>query len=171
MKLYEINSEIMRLYDSIEVDEETGELLGDAEELLDQIHSLEMEKHSILEWLAKLVLNIRSETASLKAEESRLKKRRERLEKKDDRLMKIIDWECAGEKTDLGIATVSYRKSDPLEVTDTKAAIKWLTNNGHMECLKFSEPEVRKTETKALIKKGTEVPGAAIVTKNNCSLK
>lgn len=59
MKLYEINSEIMRLYDSIEVDEETGELLGDAEELLDQIHSLEMEKHSILEWLAKLILNIR----------------------------------------------------------------------------------------------------------------
>ena len=171
MKLYEINSEIMRLYNSIEVDEETGELLGDAEDLLNQIYALEMEKHSILEWLAKLILNIRSEAAALKAEETRLKKRRERLEKKDDRLMKIIDRECAGEKTDLGIATVSYRKSNPLEVTDMKAAIKWLTDNGHMECLKFSEPEVRKTETKALIKKGTEVPGAAIVTKNNCSLK
>ena len=37
MKLYEINSEIMRLYNSIEVDEETGELLGDAEDLLNQI--------------------------------------------------------------------------------------------------------------------------------------
>ena len=162
MKLYELNSEIMRLYDSIEVDEETGELLGDAEELLDQIHSLEMEK---------LILNIRSEAAALKAEETRLKKRRERLEKKYDRLMKIIDRECSGEKTDLSIATVSYRKSDPLEVTDTKAAIKWLADNGHIECLKFSEPDVRKTETKALIKKGTQVPGAAIVTKNNCSLK
>ena len=65
MKLYEINSEIMRLYNSIEVDEETGELLGDAEDLLNQIYSLEMEKHSILEWLAKLILDIRSAAAPL----------------------------------------------------------------------------------------------------------
>ena len=32
MKLYEINAEILRLTDSIEYDEETGEILGDTEE-------------------------------------------------------------------------------------------------------------------------------------------
>lgn len=46
------------------------------------------------------------------------------MEKKDDRLMKIIDRECAGEKTDLGIAVVSYRKSESLEITDAAAALK-----------------------------------------------
>lgn len=171
MKLYEINTEIMRLYDSIEVNEETGEILGNIEEFEAQIHALQMEKKSILQYLAKLVLNLRTEASALKTEETRLKNRRSRLEKKEERLMQVIDRECAGEKTDLGIATVSYRKSEPLDITDEKATIKWLTENGHMECLKFSEPEVRKTETKALINKGTKVPGAAIITKHNCSLK
>ena len=38
MKLYEINAEILRLTDAIEFDEETGEILGDADELFTQIH-------------------------------------------------------------------------------------------------------------------------------------
>ena len=107
MKLYEINAEILRLTDAIEFNEETGEILGDADELLTQLNALQMEKKSILEWLAKLVLNLRSESASLKAEEQRLKARRERISAKEDRLMKILDRECAGEKTDLGVATFS----------------------------------------------------------------
>ncbi len=69
MKLYEINAEILRLTDAIEFDEETGEILGDADELFTQIQSLQIEKKSILEYLAKLVLNIRSEEAAVKTEE------------------------------------------------------------------------------------------------------
>ena len=59
MKLYEINAEILRLTDAIEFDEETGEILGDTDEMFAQIQLLQMEKNSILEYLAKLVLNIR----------------------------------------------------------------------------------------------------------------
>ena len=107
----------------------------------------------------------------MKAEEVRLSNRRKRLEKKDARLMQVIDRECAGEKTDLDVATVTYRKSDPLEVTAAEAAIKWLTDNGHTECLNFKQPDIRKAETKALIKAGREIPGAVIVDKKTCSLK
>lgn len=82
MKLYEINAEILRLTDAIKFDEETGESLGDADELFTQIQSLQMEKKSILEYLAKLVLNIRAEAAAAKTEEQRLKARRDRLAKK-----------------------------------------------------------------------------------------
>jgi hypothetical protein len=82
VKLYEINGEILRLTDAIEFDEETGEILGDADELFSQIHALQMEKHSILEYLAKLVLNLRSEISALKAEETAgSRQRRTRLEK------------------------------------------------------------------------------------------
>lgn len=169
MHIYEINAEIMRLADEIEFDPETGEILCNIEAIEKQIMALQMEKKSILTWLAKLVLNTRSEAAAIKEEERRLKKRREQLEKKDDRLMKIIDRECAGEKTDLGIALVSYRKSEPLEVMDAAVALKWLRENKHPECIKVSY-EVKKTETKALVKKGTAVPGTALIPKNNCSL-
>ena len=169
MKLYEINAEIMRLTDEIEFDPETGEILCDIDSIERQIMALQMEKKSILTWLAK-VLNTRSEATAIKAEEARLKKRREQLEKKEERLMKIIDRECAGEKTDLGIAVVSYRKSEPLEITDAAAALKWLQENNHAECIKVTT-EVRKTETKTLVKKGTAVPGTVLAPKNNCSLK
>lgn len=169
MKLYEINAEIMRLTDEIEFDPETGEILCDIEAIEAQIMTLQMEKKSILTWLAKLVLNTRSEAAAIKAEETRLSKRRKQLEKKDERLMRIIDRECAGEKTDLGIAVVSYRRSEPLEITDASTALRWLRENEHPECIKTSY-EVKKIETKALVKKGTAVPGTALTSKNNCSL-
>lgn len=144
MKLYEINGEILRLTDAIEFDEETGELLGDAEELLSQIHSLQMEKHSILVWLAKLVLNLRSEQTALKSEEQRLKARHERLSKKEERLMKVLDRECCGEKTDLDVATFSYRKTSHMDVSDSEKAVRWLKRNKHLDCFRIPAPEVAK---------------------------
>jgi phage/plasmid-associated DNA primase len=171
VKLYEINGEILRLTDAIEFDEETGEILGDADELFSQIHALQMEKHSILEWLAKLVLNLRSEEAALKSEEQRLKARRERLSAKEDRLMKILDRECAGEKTDLGVATFSYRKTSHVDVSDAEKAVRWLKRNKHLDCFRIPAPEVAKAEVKKLINAGTKVPGCSVVNDYSCSLK
>lgn len=171
MKLYEINAEILRLTDAIEFDEETGEILGDADELFTQIESLEIEKKSILEYLAKLVLNIRAEATAVKAEEQRLKVRRDRLAKKEERLMKVLDRECAGEKTDLGVATFSYRKTSHVDVSDAEKAIRWLKRNKHLDCFRIPAPEVAKTEVKKLINAGTKVPGCAVVDDYSCSLK
>ena len=91
MKLYEINEEILRLTDQITVDEETGEISGDVDAVCSQLEALQMERRSILEFLAKLVLNLRADIAALKAEEARLHERRSRLEKKVERLLQILD--------------------------------------------------------------------------------
>ena len=171
MKLYEINAEILRLTDAIEFDEETGEILGDADELFTQIQSLQMEKKSILEYLAKLVLNIRAEAAKAKTEEQRLKARRDRLAKKEDRLMKILDRECAGEKTDLGVATFAYRNISHVDVSDAEKAIRWLKRNKHFDCFRIPAPEVAKSEVKKLINAGTKVPGCVVVEDYSCSLR
>ena len=171
MKLYEINSEIQRLSDQICFDEETGEIQGDAEELLSQIDSLQMERKSLLEYLAKLVLNLRSEEAAIKAEENRLKERRTRLEKKEDRLMQVLDRECAGEKTDLGVATFSYRRTNRLEVLDAETAIRWLKRNKYTTCFRVPAPEVAKTEVKKLIGSGVHVPGCSLITDLSGTLK
>ena len=69
VKLYEINEEILRLTEQIDVDEETGEVLCDIDAIADGIDRLQMERRSILEYLAKLVLNTRAEAAALKDEE------------------------------------------------------------------------------------------------------
>lgn len=171
MKLYEINLEIMRLVDAIQFDEETGEILGEADELFDQINALQMEKRKILEYLAKLVLNIRADAASLKAEENRLKERRQRLEKKEDRLIRVLDRECAGKTTDLGVATLGYRKTSRVEVSDPARAVRWLKRKKYLTAFRIPVPEVAKTEVKKLIKAGNKVPGCALVDGVSCSLK
>jgi len=171
MKLYEINTEILRLTDQIEFDEETGEILCDIDAIYDEIGALQMEKKSILEYLAKIVLNLRTEAAAVKSEEQRLKERRDRLTKKEERLMKILDRECAGEKTDLGVATISYRKTSHVDVSDAAKAIRWLKRNKHLDCFRVPAPEVAKTEVKKLINAGTKVPGCAVVEDYSCSLR
>ena len=171
MKLYEINEEILRLIDQIEVDEETGEVKEGTEEIMKNLDALELQKKSILEYLAKLVMNIRAEAAAIKAEEIRLRNRRYRMEKKETLLLQILDRECAGEKTDLGIATFSYRKTSKLEVLDARKAVNWLKRRKLTNCFRVPEPEVAKTEVKKLIASGQKVPGCSVITDRSYSLK
>ena len=171
MKLYEVNEEIMRLMDAIEFDPETGEVLCDTDELYAQIHSLKLERQSILEYLAKLVINLRAEVTAIKAEEQRLKARRDRLARKEERLMQVLDRECAGEKTDLGVATFSYRKTSRVDVSDAVKAIRWLKRHKHTDCFRVPAPEVAKAEVKRLFTAGIKVPGCALVEDRSCQLK
>lgn len=171
MKLYEINEQILRLTDQITVDEETGEVLCDKDSVCSQIAALQMERQSILEYLAKLVLNLRAEAAALKAEEDRLHERRSRKEKKIDRLLQILDRECAGEKTDLGVATLQYRKTSRVEVLDVTKAVNWLKRRKLTDCFRIPAPEVAKAEVRKLLSAGTKVPGCALVEDRSYSLK
>jgi len=169
VKLYEVNQLIDSIFDQL-VNPDTGEIIPD-DALLAQLDSLQMEHSRILEYLAKLVLNTKSEVAALKEEEQRLKERRGNKERKIDRLMGILDRECAGEKTDCGVATVCYRKTTKVDVADGAAAISWLMENGYDSCYKQPAPEVSKSEVKKLLQRGTEVPGVSLVQDLSCSLR
>lgn len=171
MKLYEVNQAIQQIIDQIDFDPETGEILCDSAELFEQLDALQMERKSILTYLAKVVLNLRSEAAALKTEEDRLKDRRKKLEAKEERLLSIFDRECAGEKTDCGVATFSYRASTKVDVTDSGIAVTWLKANGHEDCFRVPEPEVNKTNVKRLLKAGIPVPGTNLVEGQTYNLK
>lgn len=171
MKLYEINEAVETLLAALMVDPETGEVPADADEVIEQLDALAMEKRAVLEYLAKVVLNLRADQAAVKAEEARLKERRERMERREASVMAILDRECAGEKTDLGVATVSYRASEATEITSEADARTWLMSEGYDDCLKYAEPAINKAALKKLIKSGVSVPGACVTVHNNCSLK
>lgn len=171
MKLYEVNAQILALLDQLEPDPETGEIPPNEEELIAQINALAMRREDILQYLAKLVLNCRAESAALKAEEARLKKRRDSLDTKEERLLKILDRECGGETTDLGVATLSYRKVSKLEVTDETKAVNWLKRHKFMNAIKIVAPTVYKTEVRRLLNSGQKVPGCKVVDDRSCSLK
>ena len=171
MKLYEVNAQILALLERLEPDPETGEIPSNEEELITQINALAMRREDILQYLAKLVLNCRAESAALKTEETRLKKRRESLEAKEERLIKILDRECGGETTNLGVATLSYRKTSKLEVTDETKAVTWLKRHKFMDAIKVVAPTVYKTEVRRLLNAGQKVPGCKVVDDRSCSLK
>ena len=171
MHLYEINEEIRRLTDRIEFDEDTGEVLCDIDAVCAEIDALQMEKKSILEYLAKVVLNLRAESAALKSEEARLRERRTKLTMREDSLMKVLDRECGGKKTDLGVAGVSYRATSHVEVEDTDRAIRWLAEHNHKDCIRTYAPEIEKAAVKKIIGEGEKVPGCTLVKGISCSLK
>lgn len=171
MKLYEINDAIETLLSALTVDPETGEVPADIDEIADQLDSLAMERQNVLEYLAKKVLNLRSDIESLKGEINRLTDRKARLDKQAQSIINVLDRECKGEKTDLGVATVSYRKSETVDITDERNAWTWLLQNQHADCVKCPDPVVDKTALKKLLKSGVSVPGITITQHNNCSLK
>lgn len=171
MKLYEINSEIEAILSLLEPDPETGEVLNDDDTVWEKLQQLQVERKRILEYLAKTVLDTRASAAMLKAEEQRLKKRRAAFELKEARLMAILDRECAGQKTDCGVATVGYRKTSRVEISDNDSAVKWLDENGYSGFYKIPEPEISKSEIKKILAAGTEIPGVQLVQALSCSLR
>ena len=171
MKLYEVNQQIEDLMVQLEPDPETGEIPANEDELIEQINALAMKREDILQYLAKLVLNTKASVQALKAEEKRLSDRRKRMENKQDRLIAILDRECGGQKTDLGVATLCYRKSTHVEITDKNAALCWLQHMGHQDCYRIPEPEISKLNVGRLLDAGEQVDGVERVTSTSCYLR
>lgn len=178
-KLYEINQELDSLF-CFEWDEEheawiypdTGEFFSD-EEFQQRMTELSMNRHEILEWMAKDMLNNSAELETLKTEIRRLTARKKHMEDRVERFRQILERECGGQKTDLGVATFSYRKSEAA-VWDEKDApdiICWLEEHGHDDCLKYIDPEIRKDPLKKLINSGVHVPLAMVEKRNKGNLK
>lgn len=171
MRLYEINERLDELLSSLIVDSETGEVDEKQIDLMAEIDALEMEKREVIEYLAKKVLNLRSDEAALKAEEERLKKRRQGMEDAEKSIMSVLARECDGQKTDLGVATVKFTPSQGTVLTDEAATIQWCYANHHEDCLTLALPKVNKDAVKRLLKTGAKIPGAELENRMNCSLK
>ena len=171
MKLYEINQQIYELILRLEPDPDTGEIAAETDDIVAELNALEMKRADILQYLAKVVLDTRADVSALKAEEKRLHERRAALERRDERLMDILDRECAGEKTDCGVATVCYRKTTKVDIQDNTNAMDWLIKNGYKDFIRYGEPEISKNDVKKLLSSGSEIPGAVLVQDMSCSLK
>ena len=170
MKLYEVNRQIEELLGRLEPDPETGEIPADEEEIIARINELAIAREDILTYLAKLFLNGKAMLQSLRAEEIRLKDRSQKMARKQDRLLSILDRECGGEKTDLGVATLFYRTNKHVEVPDAEAAVEWLKKR-YSECDRIPKLEIYKANVGKLLDDGEEIPGVERVSTTSCYLK
>ena len=172
MRLYEINQAMTEIADKLDFDFESGEVGENFDEELYQMFlSLSEDRQERLQYLAKITLNTKADAESLKAEKSRLDRRMKIKNRQYRTLLDILDRECGGEKTDLGVATLSYRNTKSTEIKDPSELLKWIISEKKYGLLNVKDDFFRKSDIKKLIDDGVDVEGAEIVTNKSYSLR
>ena len=158
MKLYEIRSELEFVLDSVQVDEETGEILG-ASDTLDKIEK-NLEEKALN--TAKYIKNQLAEAKAIREEEIELADRRKVIENKAEYWKKYLAYNLKGEKYQDSQVAISWRKSESI-VIDPNAVIP----------SQFSKVKVEpdKAKMKKVIKSGENINGVELITKSNIQIK
>lgn len=160
MTLYEINAELLALLE--QVDEETGELLCDT----DQLEALTMEREKKLEGLALYIKNLAAEAAAIKAEAKALTERQKAAEYKAARARQFLADQLRGEKFKTPRVAITWRKSVATEISE---GVTWESFDERF--LKYKDPEISLSAIREAIEAGETVPGAALVERQNIQIK
>ena len=155
-KLYEIMNEIENF--DFEIDEETGEILN-----FDALDRLQVARDVKIENLCLWVKNLKSDADAYKAEKESFAKKQKQAENRATSLHNFIQTVLNGENFKTDRVTVSYRKSEAIELED-KICVpdKYFVPQ---------EPKLDKTGLKKAIKAGEEFGGVHLVERQNMSIK
>lgn len=151
--LYEINEEILNC-----VDMETGEIIDTG-----RLEQLQLAFDNKVEGIALWIKNLLSDAEAIKAEKDKLAERQKACENKARNLKEYLSKFLGGQKFKTPKVSISYRKSESVEVTD----ISKLDD----DYLKFAEPTVDKTKVKKALKAGTTLQGVVLVENQNIQVK
>lgn len=151
--LYEINEEILNC-----VDMETGEIID-----TERLEQLQLAFDNKVEGIALWIKNLLSDAEAIKAEKDKLAERQKACENKAKNLKEYLSKFLGGQKFKTPKVSISYRKSESVEVTD----ISKLDD----DYLKFAEPTVDKTKVKKALKAGTALQGVVLVENQNIQIK
>ena len=161
MKLYEIEQGLRALIEgTLEkiVDMETGEVVT-----VDNLENLQLVKEEKLEGCAVVYKELKADAEALANEIKTLQERKARLVKKQDWLADYMSAALNGEKLKTAKCSISYRKSESVELVGE------LTDVPAEYCR--TKVELDKTAVKKAIKEGNEVNGCRLVAKQTVQIK
>ncbi len=187
MKLYELTNEMNEVAESLEAAlswqpdanadgkpiDDDGNVIENAEayraEMItawrDTLEGISGEFDEKAGNIAAYIKNLKSDCEQLKREESALKSRRTVKENALRRVTEYLleEMETAGKrKIDTPQAVISVRdNAESVTIDDEAAFILWAQDHNE-DLIKYLQPEIRKTEVKALLKAGEEVPNARL---------
>ena len=149
MTIYEINEGILNC-----IDLETGEIID-----IDKLNELELERDAKIENVACWIKELKAEAEAIKTEKLALAERQKVAENKAESLKKWLAYALQGEKFKTAKCSVSFRKTESVEVTD-----EGLSNlmKEHDELLTYKAPEPNKKAIKDAIKDGLSVEGVRL---------
>lgn len=154
--LYEIDRQIQEVIDN--ADPETGEIDIDA------LDRLKIERASFLEQIALSVKNDAAEEEMYKAEEKNIHDKMIRARNRKERTKAYLKEILNGEKIKTAKVTVSYRKSESVEVDDVFRLPNIYVRTKTVE-------EADKTKIKEALKNGEKIDGARLIKNINMSVK
>lgn len=147
MTLYEINQQILNAIE-YGCDPETGEIID-----MSALDALEMAREEKTENLVLLIKDIVAECNAIREEEQSLARRRQTGERRAERLKDYLQKQLAGEKFKTPRCSVSYRKTQAVQIVDEDAIPEEFVTV-------FTAP--RKLAIKEALKAGDEIPGATL---------
>ena len=151
--LYEIDEEILNC-----VDMETGEIID-----VERLGQLQLAREDKVEGIALWIKNLLSDASAIKEEEDKLAQRRKVNENKAKNLKEYLSNFLNGQKFKTPKVSISYRKSESVEVADLSKLDD--------DYLKFAEPTVDKTKVKKALKAGTVLQGVSLVENQNIQIR
>lgn len=151
MTLYEIGRQYLEALEGMEIDPETGEIIGG-----EAVARLSGAFDQKCEAVGCYIKELNAQAAAIKAEQDGLQKRRKALEAKAERLREYLaDWMSAAgkERLETPRAALSWRKSSAVVVDDLEALPE--------SCRKV-KIEADKALIRMLLKQGDAVEGARL---------
>ena len=153
MSLYSIENAILDC-----VDLESGEII-DCERLAE----LQMDRDTKIQNIALWIKNLEAEAEAYKKEKESFDKKKSVAENKAKSLKEYLSNYLDGQAFKSIKVNISFRASDSVNITDISKIPE--------QFLKVAEPTADKAEIKRLLKAGTAVAGAELITKNNIQIK
>ena len=124
--------------------------------------------------IAAYIKNLKSEAEDIHKEERALAARRRVKEKALARMTEYLlsEMERAGKQKIDTPRALMYVKNNPesVEILDERKLIEWARENAE-NVLKYVQPEIRKSEVKALLKSGRGVPEARLIRTQSVIIK
>lgn len=153
MKLYDINQEILDC-----IDMETGEIIAP-----EKLEALQMDKHEKLRNIAFVALNAAADAKAYEEQEKKFAARKKAAKATVEWAKATLARELGGEKMKEAEFTISYRKSEVVEIADLNVVPD--------EFLTPQPPKVDKVGLKKAVKGGAVIDGVTIVEKQNIQIK
>lgn len=141
----------------------------------DTLEGIEGEFDEKAESIAVYIKQLKAEANILKFEKSAIAKRQSQKEREVEKLAAylLISMKAIGRsKIDMPHAVVSIRNNAPsLVIDDEISFVEWAEEHNLAHLLKYSMPEVKKNDVKALYKNGEEIPFVHMESKQSLSIK
>ena len=151
--LFEINQEILAC-----IDMETGEIIAP-----EKLEHLQMDKHEKLRNIAFVALNAAADVKAYEEQKKKFAAREKAAKATVEWAKETLARELAGQKMKEAEFSISYRKSEAVEVAD-EAAVP--------DEFRIPQPDkIDKAALKAALKNGAVIDGVTIAEKQNIQIK